>query len=77
MGQWKGELPLEVHTIAAPLKGLGSLSVVCNYKAPDQVPKKSSLFEWRTILKLDGAFLDLYYDPHNVEIKGSLSLIHI
>ena len=71
MGQWTGELPLEVHTIAAPLKGLGSLSVVCNYKAPEQVPKKSSLFEWRTIHKLDGAFQDLNYDPQNVEIKGS------
>jgi len=71
MGQWTGELPLEVHTIAAPLKGLGSLSVVCNYKALEQVPKKSSLFEWRTIHKLDGAFQDLNYDPQNVEIKGS------
>ena len=71
MEQWTGELPLEVHTIAAPLKGLGSLSVVCNYRAPEQVPKKSSLFEWRTIHKLDGAFQDLNYDPQNVEIKGS------
>ena len=44
MEQWTGELPLEVHTIAAPLKGLGSLSFVCNYRAPKQVPKKSSLF---------------------------------
>ncbi len=71
MEQWTGELPLEVHTIAAPLKGLGSLSVVCNYRAPEQVPKKSSLFEWRTIHKLDGAFQDLNYDPQNVEIIGS------
>ena len=71
MEQWTGELPLEVHTIAAPLKGLGSLSVVCNYRAPEQIPKKSSLFEWRTIHKLDGAFQDLNYDPQNVEIKGS------
>jgi len=71
MEQWTGELPLEVHTIAAPLKGLGSLSVVCNYRAPEQVPKKSSLFEWRTIHKLDGAFQDLNYDPQKVEIIGS------
>ena len=71
MEQWSGELPLEVHTIAAPLKGLGSLSVVCNYRAPEQVPKKSSLFEWRTIHKLDGAFKDLNYDPQKVEIIGS------
>ena len=40
MEQWTGDLPLEVHTIAAPLKGLGSLSAVCNYRAPEQVPKK-------------------------------------
>ena len=71
MEQWTGDLPLEVHTIAAPLKGLGSLSAVCNYRAPEQVPKKSSLFEWRTIHKLDGAFQDLNYDPQNVEIIGS------
>ena len=71
MEQWTGELPIEVHTIAAPLKGIGSLAVVCNYRAPKQVPKKASLFEWRTIHKLDGAFQDLEYDPQNIEIIGS------
>ncbi|MFL2745362.1 MAG: alpha/beta hydrolase [Gammaproteobacteria bacterium] len=71
MEQWTGELPLEVHTIAAPLRGLGSLSLNCNYKTPTQIPKKSSLFEWRTIQKLDGAFKNLNYDPQNVEIVGS------
>ena len=71
MEQWRGELPLEVHTIAAPLRGLGSLSPNCNYKTPTQIPKKSSLFEWRTIQKLDGAFKNLNYDPQNVEIVGS------
>lgn len=71
MEEWTGELPIEVHTIAAPLNGLGSLSLICNYKTPAQVPKNSSLFEWRTIKKLDGAFQNLNYDPQNVEIIGS------
>ena len=71
MDEWTGELPIEVHTIAAPLKGLGNLSLICNYKTPFQVPKNSSLFEWRTIKKLDGAFRNLNYDPQNVEIIGS------
>ena len=64
-------LPIEIHTIAAPLKGLGSRSLLCKYKTPVQVPKKSSLFEWRTIKKMDGAFQNLNYDPQNVEIIGS------
>ena len=71
MEEWTGELPIEIHTIAAPLKGLGSLSLICNYKTPVQVPKKSSLFEWRTIKKMDGAFQNLNYYPQNVEIIGS------
>jgi hypothetical protein len=71
MEQWVTELPLEIHTIAAPLKGTGSLSLMCNYRTPKEVNKKTSLYEWRTIHKLDGAFKDLNYDPQNVEIKGS------
>ena len=52
-------------------KGTGSLSLLCNYRTPKEVNKKTSLYEWRTIHKLDGAFKDLNYDPQNVEIKGS------
>ena len=71
MEQWKSELPLEIHTIAAPLQGIGSLSRLCNYRTPKVVQKKATLYEWRTIHKLDGAFQDLNFDPQNVEIIGS------
>ncbi len=71
MDQWTGEIPLEVHSIASPLKGLDSISFFCEYKIPKKVPTKSTFYEWRTIHLLDGAFKHLDYDPQNVEIIGS------
>jgi len=48
MDQWTGEIPLEVHSIASPLKGLDSISFFCEYKIPKKVPTKSTFYEWRT-----------------------------
>ena len=72
MDQWRGELPLEVHTIASPLKGINALTKNCNYKTPQRVPDKATLYEWRTIKNLDGAFKNLKEDPQNVKILGSI-----
>lgn len=72
MDQWRGEFPLEVHTIASPLKGINVLTKNCNYKTPQRVPDKATLYEWRTIKNLDGAFKNLKEDPQNVKILGSI-----
>ena len=71
MEKWMSEIPLEVHAIASPLKGLKINKLDCSYSAPTKVPDNSSLYEWRTIHKLDGAFKNLKYDPQNVNILGS------
>ena len=72
MDQWRGELPLEVHTIASPLKGINVLTKKCNYKTPQRVPDKATMYEWRTIKNLDGVFKNLKEDPQNVKILGSI-----
>ena len=71
MDQWRGKLPLEVHTIASPLKGINIFTKNCNYKTPEKVPDKTKMYEWRTIKNLDGAFKNLKEDPQNVKIFGS------
>ena len=69
---WDEELPLEIHSIASPLKGIGGLSSICKYQPPDSLPAEMKLHQWRTIQELDGAFKDLDYDPQEVEIKNSI-----
>ena len=68
---WDIEVPLQIHSIAAPLKGLGASSL-CNYQPPARVEEGTSLHQWRTVQELDGAFKDLDYDPQEVEIRDSL-----
>ena len=70
-GAWDIELPLEIHSIASPLKGMRGLSSICEYQPPDSLPAEMKLHQWRTIQELDGAFKDLDYDPQVVEIKNS------
>jgi len=69
---WDIEVPLKIHSIAAPLKGLGASSSLCNYQPPARVEEGTSLHQWRTVQELDGAFKDLDYDPQEVEIRDSL-----
>jgi hypothetical protein len=65
-------VPLQIHSIAAPLKGMNGLSSVCEYQMPISLRAGTNLHQWRTIQKLDGAFEDLSYDPQVVEINGSI-----
>ena len=71
MKEWQYSIPLEIHSIAAPLKGMGPISAMCGYEAPKIVKSNTSLYQWRTIKELDGAFRDLDYDPQVVQIKDS------
>jgi|TARA_B100001540_G_scaffold312226_1_gene332970 hypothetical protein len=69
---WDMDIPLQIHSIAGPLKGMNFLSSICDYKPPVTLGTNTSLHQWRTIQELDGAFRDLKYDPQVVEIKNSL-----
>ena len=71
MQNWKGKLPVEIHAIAAPLKGMGPVSSMCGYEPPRATQSNTSLHQWRTIKELDGAFKDLDYDPQETMILNS------
>jgi len=71
MQNWKEKLPLEIHAIAAPLKGMGPVSSMCGYEPPSATQDNTSLHQWRTIKELDGAFRDLDYDPQETMILNS------
>jgi hypothetical protein len=68
---WDLKLPLEIHSIASPLLGMGGLSSICEYWPPDSLNTGVTLHQWRTVQELDGAFKDLDFDPQVVEIKDS------
>ncbi len=68
---WDIDVPLHIHSVAGPLKGMGILSSVCNYQPPSSLGAGVSLHQWRTIQELDGAFNHLDYDPQVVDIKNS------
>ncbi len=69
---WDIEVPLQIHSIAGPLKGLEPLSSFCNYMPPTSLKDGTKLHQWRTIQAIDGAFKDLNYDPQVVAIEDSL-----
>ena len=69
--KWDKEITLEAHSIAAPLKGMGSLNNACDYQIPLSISPDTIFYEWRTIKELDGAFKDLDFDPQEVEIENS------
>ena len=69
--KWDKEIPLEAHSIAAPLKGMGALNNICDYQIPVSISPDISFYEWRTIKELDGAFRDLDFDPQEVKIENS------
>ena len=68
---WDIDVPLHIHSVAGPLKGMGMLSSLCNYQPPSSLGTGISLHQWRTIQELDGAFKDLDHDPQSVDIKNS------
>ena len=69
---WDIDVPLHIHSVAGPLKGMGILSSPCNYQPPSSLGTGISLHQWRTIQELDDAFNDLDYDPQVVDIKNSI-----
>ena len=68
---WDMDVPLQIHSIAAPLKGMGMINSICDFELPNIVENNIELHQWRTIKELDGAFSDLDYDPQVVKILKS------
>ena len=68
---WDMDVPLQIHSIAAPLKGMGIINSICDFELPNIVENNIELHQWRTIKELDGAFSDLDYDPQVVKIMKS------
>lgn len=76
--KWIREIPLTIHTVAAPLSGpvlsdprSGLLKNICEYNPPTMIRENIDFYQWRTIKELDGIFKDLEYDPQTVKLKGS------
>ena len=60
---WEMDFPLQIHSIAAPLAGMGIFTSICNYEVPNNLRDNIELHQWRTVKELDGAFSDLDYAP--------------
>ena len=70
---WTDNLPITVHSIAAPLAGMKRFKDnQCReaeketYTVRDQI----NYTQWKTVKEQDGAFKRLEFDPQNVLIKG-------
>ena len=70
---WTDDLPITVHSIAAPLAGMKRFkNNHCRgteketYAIRDQI----NYTQWKTVKEQDGAFKRLEFDPQNVLIKG-------
>ena len=70
---WTGDLPISVHSIAAPLTGMKRFKdnhCIGTEKETYTVRDQINYTQWKTIKEQDGAFKRLEFDPQNVLIKG-------
>ncbi len=61
-------VPIEIHTVAAPLAGMGGAMQRCGYTPPQTIGKEVQFFQWRTLQHLDSAFKDLDKDPQVLDL---------
>ncbi len=73
VSDWQSATPVEIHTVAAPLAGMGGMGQRCGYAPPERIAGGVTFQQWRTQHHLDGAFKGLDTDPQIVEIAGSKS----
>ena len=76
-GNLKLEIPVEIHTIAAPLVGYPRIMAKCEllYNDRNNLAYQSwgtniSHRQWRTQKHQDGAFRDLDYDPQDINFEN-------
>ncbi len=69
--RYAGPVPLEVHTVAAPLAGVPRMNRLCGAVKPgDAGAGDAQITQWRTVHAQDGAFKDLEADPQVVDWAG-------
>ena len=70
---WDAELPLTIHTVAAPLSALtGNVNEECPTQLPQSQREHVRFIQWRTRFELDNAFNRMDYNPMVVEIPNSI-----
>ncbi len=64
-------IPVEIHVIAAPLKGYPRLIETCSddkeVSTMHDWSSNINLFQWKTVKKQDGAFKSLDFDPQDLD----------
>ena len=72
--RFKPTIPVEVHSIAAPLAGFDPPTENCTIPVPKRIPKEIRFIQWRTQQHLDDVFMSQPVDPQFVDIQGSLAV---
>lgn len=67
--------PIDVHLVAAPLRGLG-IFTVCKPKLPSELSTNIDLMQWRTKKQSDVAFWYLPEDPQDVSLPFN-NVVHL
>ena len=67
---WSHHLPIEIHTVASPLGGMGNMNNICNYKTPKKIIENVRSVQWRTNKELDGMFKNLMFDPQIINLTS-------
>jgi len=72
------EIPIEIHTIAAPLAGYPRIMDNCDLRYSDinklDYPiwdANIAHYQWRTQKHQDGAFREIEFDPQNINLNNS------
>ncbi|MCY4130360.1 MAG: alpha/beta hydrolase [Gammaproteobacteria bacterium] len=70
---WDADLPLTIHTVAAPLNALsGEVNEACPSQLPMGKQKNVRFIQWRTRFELDNAFNRMDQNPMVVDIPNSI-----
>ena len=72
--EWKSLVPLDVHVVAAPLRGnIGVFQEEdCGEILPKRLPPTIRFFQWRIALAQSEFFKEQKEDPQEIELQGSL-----
>ncbi len=75
--KWDKDLPVTVHSIAAPLQKLSRSKSGCDDLDRDTyfINENINYLQWRTVHSEDGAFKKLDYDPQEVKIKNGKTIL--
>ena len=69
---WDADVPLTIHTIAAPLAHLASEAHDCPRSLPERSRHDVRFIQWRTRFELDNAFNQLDHNPMVVDVPDSI-----